>query len=135
MSRPVRSLDHRLEIEQRLEPALGDLGLVGRVRGVPAGVLEDVPLDDRRRDAVVVAHPDERAENLVLRGDAPERLEELVLGLGRREIERAVVADAARHGVVDERVERRRAEDGEHARHLLFRGTDVAPGKLAGIVL
>ena len=29
--------DHGLEIEQRLQPALGDLGLVGRVGGVPAG--------------------------------------------------------------------------------------------------
>ena len=42
--------DHRLEVEQRLEPALGDLGLVGRVLRVPAGILEDVALDDRRRD-------------------------------------------------------------------------------------
>ena len=29
--------DHRLEVEQRLEPALADLGLVGRVGGVPGG--------------------------------------------------------------------------------------------------
>jgi hypothetical protein len=29
--------DHRLEVEQRLEAALRDLGLVRRVRGVPAG--------------------------------------------------------------------------------------------------
>ena len=31
--------DHGLEIEQRLEPALRDLGLIGRVGGIPAGVL------------------------------------------------------------------------------------------------
>ena len=48
ISSPVRSHDHRLEVEQRLEPALGDLRLVGRVRRVPAGVLQDVALDDRR---------------------------------------------------------------------------------------
>ncbi len=41
----------RLEIEQRLEPALRDLGLVGRVGRIPAGILEDVPEDDARRDA------------------------------------------------------------------------------------
>ena len=43
--------DHRLEVEQRLEPALADLGLVGRVGGVPARVLQHVALDHRRRDA------------------------------------------------------------------------------------
>ena len=42
---------HRLEVEQRFEPALGDLGLIRRVRRVPAGVLEHVPQDDARRDA------------------------------------------------------------------------------------
>ena len=40
--------DHGLEVEQRLEPALGDLRLVGRVLGVPARVLQDVALDHRR---------------------------------------------------------------------------------------
>ena len=53
--------DHRLEVEQRLEPALRDLGLVGRVLRVPARVLEDVAQDDGRRVAVVVAHADEGA--------------------------------------------------------------------------
>ncbi len=43
--------DHRLEIQERFEPALGDLGLVWRVSGVPTGVLENVPLNHRRRDA------------------------------------------------------------------------------------
>ena len=59
--------DHGLEIEQRFEPALRDLRLVGRVGGVPAGIFEDVALDDRRRDRVVIALADEGAEDLVLR--------------------------------------------------------------------
>ncbi len=42
--------DHGLEVDQRLEPALGDLGLVRRVGGVPAGVLEHVAADHRRGD-------------------------------------------------------------------------------------
>ena len=41
--------DHRLEVEQSLESALGDLGLVGRVLRVPARVLEDRALDDAGR--------------------------------------------------------------------------------------
>ena len=40
--------DHRLEVEQRLEAALADLGLVRRVRRVPGRVLEHVALDHRR---------------------------------------------------------------------------------------
>ena len=45
--------DHRLEVQQRLEPSLRDLRLVRRVRRVPARILEDVALDHRRREAVV----------------------------------------------------------------------------------
>ena len=43
--------DHGLEVEQRFHAALRDLGLVGRVGGVPGRVLEDVAQDDARRDA------------------------------------------------------------------------------------
>ncbi len=50
--------DHRLEVDQRFQPALGDFGLVGRIGGVPAGVLQDVALDDRRGDGVMIAHAD-----------------------------------------------------------------------------
>ena len=60
---PVRSLHHRLEVEQRLETALGDLSLIRRVRRVPARVLEHVPQDDGRRDGVVVAEADVAAEH------------------------------------------------------------------------
>ncbi|KAK1244515.1 hypothetical protein MKX07_003314 [Trichoderma sp. CBMAI-0711] len=52
---------HGLKVEQRLEAALADLGLVGRVAGVPGRVLEHVALDDGRDlDGVVATavHPD-----------------------------------------------------------------------------
>ena len=58
---PVRSVDHRLEVQQRLEPALADLRLVRRVRRVPGRVLEHVAPDHRRREGVVVAQADHRA--------------------------------------------------------------------------
>ena len=61
--------DHRLEVDQRLEPALRDLGLVRRVRGVPGRVLEHVAQDHARRVRAVVALADERFQHLVLRRD------------------------------------------------------------------
>ena len=51
--------DHRLEIEDRLEPALADLGLIRRIRGVPGRILEHVAHDHGGSDGAVVAHPDQ----------------------------------------------------------------------------
>ena len=48
---PGEVADHRLEVEQRLQPALRNFRLIRRVGGVPAGVLEDVSLNDRRRES------------------------------------------------------------------------------------
>ena len=75
--------DHGLEVDERLEAALRDLGLVGRVRRVPARVLEHVALDDRRRDRVVVAEADHRAAHGVLVGEGAQLGERLALGGGR----------------------------------------------------
>src|SRR5262249_27963353 len=61
--------DHLLEIEQRLEPALRELRLVGCVSSVPPWVLKNVSLDDGRRDAIRIAAADERARDLVLSGN------------------------------------------------------------------
>jgi len=47
--------DHRLKIKERFETALRDLRLVRCVGRVPAGILEDIPLDDWRSDRVVIA--------------------------------------------------------------------------------
>ncbi len=63
---PGQVADHGLEVQQRLEPALADLGLVGRIGGVPGRVLEDVALDRRRRDRAVIALPDQRGQHPVL---------------------------------------------------------------------
>ena len=49
--------DHLLEIDEGLHAPLGNLRLVRRVGGVPAGILEDVPLDDRRDDRAAVTLP------------------------------------------------------------------------------
>ena len=59
------------KLSSAFEPALRDLRLVRRVRRVPAGILEHVPEDHARRDAVVVAEADVRLEQLVLRRESP----------------------------------------------------------------
>ncbi len=50
--------DHGLEIEQRFEPALRELGLVGRVSSVPTGIFQNVALNDRRRNAIGITGTD-----------------------------------------------------------------------------
>ena len=64
--RQARELaDQGLEIEQRLQPPLADLRLIGGVGRVPGRVLEDMTLDQRRGNAAVVAQADQRAAHLV----------------------------------------------------------------------
>ena len=84
MSSPVRSVIIVWKLMQRLQPALRNLRLVRRVGGVPAGILEDVPLDDRRRDAVVVALAEVVFEDLILRRDRAQLGQRLVLAARRR---------------------------------------------------
>ena len=64
--------DHRLEVDQRLQPPLRDLGLVRRVGGVPGRVLEDVAQDDAGRERAVVALADEALHHLVAGRDAAQ---------------------------------------------------------------
>ncbi len=77
---------HRLEVEQRLEPALRDLRLVGRVRRIPAGILEHVAQDHARRVRVVVSHAQVGAERLVLSGDGAQLRQHILLALGGRHL-------------------------------------------------
>ena len=127
--------DHRLEVEQGLQPALGDLRLIRRVGRVPAGVFQDVALDDRGRDAAVVAHADEAAQHLVAAGDLVEFDERRGFGSRGRQFEAAVVsfaADRGRHGVVDQARERGLSEGLEHLLDLGGPGSDVPVGEGQG---
>ena len=91
---PVRSRHHRLEVEERFEPALRDLRLVRRVRRVPARVLEHVAQDDARRDAVVVAEADVGRNSWLRAADCAEVLRNSMLRLAGRQVERPFEADA-----------------------------------------
>ena len=118
--------DDGLEVEQGLEPALGDLGLVGRVGGVPGGVLEHVALHHGRRQRAVVAEPDHRGDPAVAGGHLAQLLEHGGLGRGRLDVERLRATDAARHRGVDEVGERAAADDLEHRGDVVLARADVA---------
>jgi hypothetical protein len=120
-------LDHGLEIQERLEPALGNLRLVRCVGCVPAGILEHVPQDHAGRHTVVIAHPDKRTRDRVALGDRGKAAEICVLAVGFGEIQRCRAADTRGNCLVDQRLERRHPDTPQHdvARRRI--GTDV-PG-------
>lgn len=122
---------HGLEVEEGLEAALGYLGLVGGVLGVPGRVLHDVPEDDGGDRGVVVAHPDEGLEDLVLRGKAAHVRDHL--GLSETAVELCELhvgdADGFGNGGIDEGVKRTEAAGGGHGGLLLGRGGVMAAGE------
>jgi len=121
---------HGLEGEQRLEPALRDLGLVGRVGRVPSRVLEHVALDHRRREAAGIALADVAPEHRVAGAEGPQLGERLALGEPGVERERRGLADGRGHHVGDEGVEVAVAQHLEHRGDLVEARTDVAGDEL-----
>ena len=128
---PRQIRDGGLEVQQRLQAALRDLGLVRRVRGVPAGVLEQVAADHRGRHAAVVAETDERPPPLVAGGQRAHPRQELRLRFGGGQVEGRREADARRDRLVQQGVERRRPDHREHAVEIRRARSDV-PVREAG---
>ena len=62
---------HGLEVQEGLQAALRNLRLVRCVLRIPPGVFQDISLNDRWNEAVVVAHPDEGTEDLVFVMEGP----------------------------------------------------------------
>ena len=118
--------NHGLEIQQRLEPTLADLGLVGRIGGVPGRVFQDVALDRRRRDSAMIALPDQACQNLVLGRDHPHVMHELAFGLGLAEGQRSRLPNGCRHGLLDQVIKTVDAKRAQHVGHFLWRRADMA---------
>jgi hypothetical protein len=74
----------------------------------------------------VVAHADERAEDLVARRDPPQVVDQLVLPARLGQPQRLAHPDGGGNGRVHERVQAVEAEDGQHLLHLGRVGADVA---------
>ncbi len=123
--------DHGLEIEEGFEAALGNLGLVGSVLGVPAGVFEDVAEDDGRGDGVVVAHADEGFEDFVFGGEGFDGGEGFGFAKCGREVERRGEADVWGEGLVNEVVERGGADGVEHGGFSAGSGPTWRRGKVS----
>ena len=117
---------HRLEVEQRFEPTLGDLGLVGRVGRVPTGVLEDVAPDDGGSNGLVVAHADHRHHEAVGPGHGPQLVVVGLAGAEQGQLQRLALAHVVGHGAVDELVHVGHADHREHLLHFCGGGADVA---------
>ena len=129
----TRQVDyHRLEVEQRLQPSLCDLGLIGSVGGIPAGILQDVALDHRRRERVVISVSDVRAKDPVLHREGPQRRERLVLARSGVDRQRLPETNRLRNRGVDQRVEGGVAEHGEHGRDVGLAGPHVAWNERVG---
>ncbi len=126
--------NHRLEIDERLEPALRNLRLIRRVRGVPRGIFEDVAHDDAGRMRAVVALSDHRVQHPVLGGDGLQSRERLELRHRRGKRQRRRTADGSGNDRVHQCRARPLAEHGEHRRLIGRRGADVARDERAAVL-
>ena len=123
--------DEGLEIEQRLEAALRDFRLVRGVGGVPAGILEDVALNHRGRERLVVTEPDETAVDTIVRRHGAEFGQRCVLADGSGQLQGAT-PNLRRHRGVGQRIDRAEAQQLEHRGRVGGVVTVVAAGERVG---
>ncbi|MGY3408663.1 hypothetical protein ACVWZV_004776 [Bradyrhizobium sp. GM5.1] len=132
---PGEVTDHGLEVEQRLQPALADLGLVGRVGRVPGRALQDVALDHRGQDRARIALANQRGEDLVLGGEFGHMRDRLGLAQGLAEIEWSSLPDRSRQRLRHQRVDAVCADGLEHRGDVARGGADVAANEARGIAV
>ena len=126
----AREIDHHgLEVEERLQTPLRDLGLVRRVLRVPPRVFQDISQDHTRNDRVVVPHPDVRAEDTIPRADLLQPPQKLVFGRGLWKVQRPVEPNRLRNRLVHQLVELGDTKGRQHLLDLVIPGTDVAAAK------
>ncbi len=104
----------RLEIQHPFQPSLRDLGLVGRIRGVPGRVLQHVAGDHLRQPGRVVAHADVVAKDAVAGGQLAQARQRLRFPHRRIECERGLQPDRVRDDRIDQRGQARLTQADEH---------------------
>ena len=125
--------DHCLEIEQSLEPALADLGLIGRVGRVPGRAFQNIALDNRRQNGPVIALADQRHRDFVFCRSAPQFLQYFRFRKARADAERRLLANRCGDCLGDEIVETFGADRFQHGADVVRRNADVPPREIAGI--
>ena len=122
---PRHVADHRLEIDECLEPSLRNLGLVRRIGGVPRWIFQHVAQDHAGGVRAVVPLADERLQYPVLRRDRPDARERGRLGQRRRQRERRLRPDRRGNDRVHQRGARTITQDLEHRGLVIGRRADV----------
>ena len=101
-------------------------GLVGRIGGVPDGVLEHVALDYGRRHGVVPPHADVSGVEFVFGCQRRDVLSELVFGHGFGQCQRFFETDIRGDGFINQLVQAAHSDFAEHLLFVLFADADVA---------
>ena len=125
--------DHGLEVDQRLHAALRNFSLVGRVGGVPGGVLQDVAKDHRGRVRAVVALADIALEDLVAACHGFELGQRLRLRNARLNGHVGAARNRARHHRFNEGAARSLSYGAEHPGLVGGRDANVARNEFLGI--
>ncbi len=123
---------HGLEVEQRFQPPLRDLGLVGGVGGVPARVLQHVAQDHRWRVGAVIALADQVLRGPVLRRQAAQLGDNRRLVDGGRQRQRRLAPDRRRDGAGNQLVQRCGADHVQHGGEIVGRRGHVAADEAVG---
>ena len=122
--------DHGLEVQEGFQTALGDLGLIRGVLGVPPWVLQDVSGDDPGGHRVVVAHPDEGPVDLVPPGDVPEFPQQEVLRGCLRQIQIPLQPDRIWDRIPYQALKVGVSERTQHLLDLTLSGADVPANEI-----
>jgi hypothetical protein len=118
--------NHGLVVQQGLQAALRDLGLVRRIGRVPGGILENVAQHHVGRLRAVVPLADVVAVDLVATGDLLQFGQHVGFAARRRQRQRRLAADLGRHDFFDQGVQAGAADGGEHGGLVGVGGADVA---------
>ncbi len=129
---PGEVADHGLEVEQGFQPALADLGLVGRVGRVPGRIFQDVALDHRGQDRSGIALADQRGEDLVLTRQLGHVGDGFGLTEWLAEIERSGLTDRSRQRFRHQRVDVLGADGLQHGGDVARRRADMAANETGG---
>src|SRR6476620_3321406 len=124
---------HGLKIQEPFETALRNFSLIGRVRRVPAGILEHVPENHAWYDRVRVPEADVRLEHTIPGRNRTQIAEEFVFRLPGRQIQLAARPDSRRNRFVDECIHRGCAHHLQHVRGVFRAWSDVARLERLGI--